>query len=289
MNEVKIKMDLIGLRYFCLAAEYESFSRVAKENRIPVSSVSQVIKRIEGELGAPLFDRSGNKVRLNPAGKRYYDRISSALSEIDTAMAEISNARECAGEIKLLVLANRQRVAMGIKNFIKKYQGVSFSISHRANEALSEYDIIISDSIPDLLGYRRELFIREKMLLAANSTSDLLNSLPLNEKILAKQKYITMLEDSRLYKKTAEIFSELGISPEISVKCDDPGIIREYVEMGLGVCIFPAISWGNVFSNDISFIDIGEFYRSTYIFAKESSLSESRIKLFINELKAPVL
>ena len=95
-----------------------------------------------------------------------------------------------------------------------------------------------------------------------------------------------MLEDSRLYAATCNIFSELGISPEISVKCDDPAIIRQYIEMGLGVCIFPAVSWGDVFSENISFIDIGEFYRTSYIFVKESALNESRINRFIEELKS---
>ena len=199
---------------------------------IPVSSVSQVIKRIEAELGAPLFERSGNKVKLNPAGRRYYERIRSALTEIDSASAEISGGAE-EGEIRLLVLSNRQRVAAGIKSFVEKHSGASFSISHRSGGSYSDNDIIISDAIPDLLGYRREIFVREKMLLASKHDSEIAKSRTLSPKILEKQKYITMLEDSRLYAATCNIFSELGISPEISVKCDDPAILRQYIEMGL--------------------------------------------------------
>lgn len=278
-------MEILALRYFCRAAECESFSQVAKENLIPVSSVSQVIKRIEAELGAPLFDRSGNKVKLNPSGRRYYERIRSALTEIDAAAAEIADGGD-AGEIRLLVLSNRRRVSAGIKSFVEKQSGVSFSISHRAKGAYSDYDIIISDSIPDLLGYRREPFVREKMLLAARDGSQITKIPHPSPKILEKQKYITMLEDSRLYDMTEKIFTELGITPEISVKCDDPAIVRQYIEMGFGVCIFPEISWGDVFSENISFIDIGEFYRTSYIFVKESALSESRINRFISELKS---
>ena len=37
-------MDLLALKYFCEAAERESFSRVAEKNLVPTSSISQVSK-----------------------------------------------------------------------------------------------------------------------------------------------------------------------------------------------------------------------------------------------------
>ena len=281
-----MKMDLLGLRYFCQAAEYESFARVAQKNLIPISSVSQVIKRIEGELGAQLFDRRGNKVRLNDAGRRYYARIRNAIREIDLARGEVTEGEGAEGEIKLLVLTNRQRTAAAIEALVEKHPGISFSISHRHSEGFYDYDIIISDSLPEqATNYESSVFIKEKMMLAAKADSPIGAMKAIDAEDLEGISFITMLEGSRLYGKTKEIFTSLGISPTISVKCDDPAIIRRYIEIGLGVCIVPSVSWGGFFPDRIRLVDIGEFYRTTYVFRNKASISK-RVNLFLEEVKS---
>lgn len=78
-------MDLLQLRYFCYAAETESFAKAASRFRVPPSGISQSVKRLETELGQPLFERSANRIKLNEAGKGFYQKASEALEILDNA------------------------------------------------------------------------------------------------------------------------------------------------------------------------------------------------------------
>lgn len=61
-------MDEIELRYFIAVAEAESVSRAAEKLHISQPAVSMMIRKLEDELGAELFERSANRIRLNKAG-----------------------------------------------------------------------------------------------------------------------------------------------------------------------------------------------------------------------------
>lgn len=278
-------MELMSLKYFCYAAEAESFSRTAEHFTVPTSNISQIIKRLEEELGVKLFDRSGNRVKLNESGRRLYLGAKQALATLEDTKRSLTTDESEEGEIKLLILNNRRRVADIIEHFGKTHPAVTFSIAHKLTGSPADYDIIISDTLPYLKGYAKELFVKERLALATEGSSPLTAVPNITSQMLSQQKYITMLEDSSLYKATADIFKGLGISPKIIIKCDDPAIIHRYVEMGLGVAIIPSVSWSDVFSDGVKVLDIGDFFRESYIFSKECATQIKRVSLFLDELK----
>lgn len=85
-------MDLLQLRYFQAVARREHISQAAEELRVAQPSVSRTIARLEKELGVPLFDRRGRQVRLNSYGVAFLRRVDRALSELDEARRELSDA-----------------------------------------------------------------------------------------------------------------------------------------------------------------------------------------------------
>ena len=50
-------------------AEEGSFSKAAKKLFVTQPSISQLIKNMEMQLGAPLFDRSSSPIQLTPIGQ----------------------------------------------------------------------------------------------------------------------------------------------------------------------------------------------------------------------------
>lgn len=84
-------MELNQLRCFRLAAELENLSRTAKFLQISQPSVSQTIRRLEQEMGYPLFRRDGKRIELNRSGEILLDaviRMEQILEEAKQAIRE---------------------------------------------------------------------------------------------------------------------------------------------------------------------------------------------------------
>ena len=82
-------MDLRDLRYFLVVAEELNFARSAERLHIAPSAVSERIRRLERELGLPLFERTSRRVALTRDGRelvRAARRVVAAADEF-TALA----------------------------------------------------------------------------------------------------------------------------------------------------------------------------------------------------------
>lgn len=84
-------MELLQLKYFKDAAELENFSKAAKKNMVPQPSISYAIKKLEDELGVPLFDTNGRKIFLNENGEYFYQKVSSILNTVDECKTFFEN------------------------------------------------------------------------------------------------------------------------------------------------------------------------------------------------------
>jgi len=82
-------MEVHQLRYFRAVARFRSFTRAAEHEHVAQPSLSQQIRKLEGELGARLFNRLGRKITLTPFGERFEEHARRALAELDGAKQEV--------------------------------------------------------------------------------------------------------------------------------------------------------------------------------------------------------
>lgn len=78
-------MELAQLNYFRTVARTEHFTRAAKELHITQPSLSQSIANLERDLGVPLFDRDGKRIRLNTYGLAFLEKAEQILALADEA------------------------------------------------------------------------------------------------------------------------------------------------------------------------------------------------------------
>lgn len=83
---------LTSLRAFEAVARLNSARRAAHELFVTPSAVSHQIKALESYLETPLFVRTRRRLRLTPAGERYFGVVSHALDEIDLATRRVRQA-----------------------------------------------------------------------------------------------------------------------------------------------------------------------------------------------------
>ena len=86
-------MDLmLHLRYFLVVAEELHFSRAAARLHMSQPPLSQRIRRLEREYGAQLFDRSGGRVCLTPAGEVLVGEAREIVAQVETARSLVRQA-----------------------------------------------------------------------------------------------------------------------------------------------------------------------------------------------------
>jgi DNA-binding transcriptional LysR family regulator len=88
-------MDVHGrdLRYFVAVSEELNFTRAAERLFISQPALSKQIRMLERQLGAPLFDRGRDGVRLTPVGGALLPHARRVLAAWDIGWAEVERAR----------------------------------------------------------------------------------------------------------------------------------------------------------------------------------------------------
>ena len=95
-------MELRHLRYFVALAEYLSFTRAAARVHVSQSTLSHQIRRLEEEVGQPLFDRIGKKVVTTEAGELFLAFAARALKEVDLGIAMLKPGGDAlAGQVRI--------------------------------------------------------------------------------------------------------------------------------------------------------------------------------------------
>ncbi|MGY0233843.1 LysR substrate-binding domain-containing protein [Longispora urticae] len=77
---------------FLAVADELHFGRAAARLRITTGRVSQTVKRLERQIGAPLFDRTSRKVALTPIGRQLAADLGPLVAGIDDAVRRAVDA-----------------------------------------------------------------------------------------------------------------------------------------------------------------------------------------------------
>jgi DNA-binding transcriptional LysR family regulator len=90
-------MTLQQLRYFLAAADHGSFSAAAEALLMAQPSLSEQIRRLEAELGVPLFARAGRRLALTEAGRMLRPHAEATLAAAEEAAESVKEVRTLTG------------------------------------------------------------------------------------------------------------------------------------------------------------------------------------------------
>ena len=90
-------MNLRQLHQFVTLAETGNFHRAAERLHMAQPPLSVSIRKLEDELGAPLFERTGTGVLLTPAGQAMLEDARRALQHAEQCRQAVQHARAGTG------------------------------------------------------------------------------------------------------------------------------------------------------------------------------------------------
>ena len=141
---------LNDLNIFVETARQGSFSKAANSMDMTPAAISASIKRLEGQIGFPLFVRSTRSLRLTSEGELFLDKTTQALATLQEGLDQISSARgELSGQLHITAPSDfgRNMLLDWVDEFIDLYPNVSIKLE-------------LSDSLTDMYTKPVDIAIR---------------------------------------------------------------------------------------------------------------------------------
>ncbi|MCO5142993.1 MAG: LysR family transcriptional regulator [Oligoflexia bacterium] len=126
-------MDLNLSKIFVKVIQNGSFSRAAEQLRIPKSTVSKAVTKLEQETGTSLLLRTTRSLTLTPAGKIFYDTCIGPIQTLEDAQKSLHGQDSIlSGTIRITApedLGN-EVIAPTIGKLIKTHSALNFEINY---------------------------------------------------------------------------------------------------------------------------------------------------------------
>lgn len=138
-----------GISEFVYVAEYESFTRAAKELGVSTAQVSRQISALEKRLNIKLLYRTTRKVSLTEEGRVFYQHCRGVLDGLDAAEQAVSNLQsKPQGRIKLTapVTYGEQQLLPLVNDFMVQYSDIevtAFLSNQKIDLVEGGYDLAI--------------------------------------------------------------------------------------------------------------------------------------------------
>ena len=151
-------MELNQIRYAYCVAKYRNFSKAADQLFVTQPTLSQQIRKLEEELGFPLFVRSTRTVQLTPEGEIFCEKAGSLLYAFNSFTREMETLRkdqEISLTVGLLPTFLDFKMSDIFQSFQNRNSDISLSFEVQPTDDLikrmqaRKYDIVIAYITPE--------------------------------------------------------------------------------------------------------------------------------------------
>jgi DNA-binding transcriptional LysR family regulator len=134
-----------------------SMHDVAETLGTTTSSVSQGIAALSRDVGSPLLEPDGRRVRLTPAGRRLADHAVTILAAVDAARLDLDPTAEPAGVVRVggFASAIRRSLLPAIHDLRSTHPGLDVRIHEY--EPIESLDLLARDDLDLALAYDYDL------------------------------------------------------------------------------------------------------------------------------------
>lgn len=238
-------MELSQLSYFRVVARTEHFTRAAEELHIAQPSLSKAIANLERELGVPLFDREGKRVRLSPYGAAFLEWVEQILALTDEAVFFMRDMK--AGERGHVRLGSSFPITPPSPiyyyqySFFQAHPQVSLSLSVREGGLLAslleerELDFGVSLRPADQAGLCSRPLYTDELGIIVGPEHPLAGANTVRLEALAEEAFLCNSAAPDPNDSAHYLCAQAGFAPHVLYEGESADLIGESVAMGRGI------------------------------------------------------
>jgi len=241
-------MELHQLRYFVAVADEGNFSRAAAKVRVAQPSLSQQIRKLEAEIGQPLFDRLPRSVVLTEAGRCLLEYARQILASIDDARRSVDELKgKIAGDVAVGAIPTVAPYVLPelVITFQKHYPDVTLHIVEDATAGITrrieagELDVALASTCQQSPTLRVELLGKEPLLALVPEGHPLAKQTVITFDDLKSQRFLLLHEMHCLSQQVHHLLESRRLHPEVALAGSQLSTIANMVAAEIGVSIVP--------------------------------------------------
>ena len=247
---------MINLKYapaILTIVQEGSITAASKKLFVSQPALSQTIRQVEEELGAPIFTRDTRHIELTHVGKLYIESVRQ-IQMIDQSLhARVSDSKdEVVGTFRLGISVQRglQLLPLVIPEFIARYPLVriqlreegSGMLERRVLEGQCDLGFVTTASKRDQLTYA--LIENEQLMLVAATTTELARRFPDGTPIdiaeAQHENFVSMTEGHSVRTIQDKLFEKYGLSPQILLETHNMEAAKRIAARANAVFLVPS-------------------------------------------------
>ncbi|MEC5424713.1 LysR family transcriptional regulator [Virgibacillus sp. C22-A2] len=262
-------MDIRQLQYYKEIVKQGNISKAAEILNIAQPPLSQLLKKLETELGTTLIHRYRQKWELTESGQLLYQYAEQLLNQMEEVKRRIDEIEEgTTGTVRIGVSSACSNMLIDyIEGFREEFAQIKINIFSGDSEGLikklkqKEIDIALLLRPSNTEQYEMKPLKKEPtILIVPTSWTTLLSAQPTLEEI-AHLPFIMLgaMEGYSLYGNILKAFEEHEVKLNIIVECKDIPMVVALVNRGLGISIIPRMNYKSLFYEQLKIFEFRQF------------------------------
>ena len=241
-------MEMHQIRYFLAAARALSFTRAAEQCHVSQPALTTAVKKLEAELGGPLFFREANRLQLTALGRQMEPMLTQVLDRAEAAQNAAESLRllnQAPVRVGVIPTLGPVRLARFLADFERGHPGVEVAIregrAHELREWLDRDDLdaaILNPIDVAMESWRIEELYTERYVVLLPPGHALQERDALSLQDLSQQAYVDRLA-CEMRERVMAACGEMGVELYARYRSEREDWVQAMVAAGLGFAFMP--------------------------------------------------
>ncbi|OJE45650.1 LysR family transcriptional regulator [Bacillus proteolyticus] len=263
-------MDFRQLYYFKEIVKQGSISKAAEVLHIAQPPLSQLLKKLENDLGTTLIHRYRQKWELTETGEILYQYANQMLMQIQDVKQQIQEIEQgIGGTVSIGVSSTCSNMLIDyVSMFRTQYPNVKINIVTGNSEELlkrleqREIDVALLLRLGNSEQYEMKILKKQPTaVIIPTSWAASFSSQHVTIEQIAQFPFIMLgaMEGLSFNEDLFKVFDEHQVKPNIIIECKDIRMVVALVSRGLGLSVIPSMDYTSPFLEHTTLFELKQF------------------------------